>query len=44
MIYLYHNLIYVINFAESELEFIEREFQKEKRERDFRELFYSDFQ
>ena len=34
----------VINFAESELEFREREFQTEKRERDFREFFSSDFQ
>ena len=35
---------HVINFAESELEFRESEFQIEKRERDFREFFSSDFQ
>ena len=34
----------VINFTESDLEFREREFQTEKREKDFRELFSSDFQ
>ena len=33
-----------MNFTESDLEFREREFQIEKRDRDFRELFSSDFQ
>ena len=35
---------FVINFAESELEFREREFQTEKRKKDFREFFSFDFQ
>ena len=34
----------VINFVESELKFREREFQTEKRERDFREFFSFDYQ
>ena len=36
-------MTFVINFTESELEFREREFQTEKRKRDFREFFSYDF-